>query len=226
MSPALAITELALDLAPGARGPGRVGLVDLRDRADDEPAGLHADEWAHAVTLAGPRRRDFVAGRLVLRALLHGGAPALLPDDRGAPRLPPGWVGSVSHKRGRAAAAVAPDDGWSLGVDLEDARPPRLDLGPRVLTPRELAALTAAELDPVGYGRAVTRAFSIKEAVYKAIDPLVRRYVGFREVELIVGADGGVGVVTVDPRLAGLDIRATWREHDASWVCTARARRR
>jgi phosphopantetheinyl transferase (holo-ACP synthase) len=52
----------------------------------------------------------------------------------------------------------------------------------RVLTERELDALGALPADRAWI--ALTARFAIKEAIYKAIDPFVRRYVGFREAEI------------------------------------------
>jgi 4'-phosphopantetheinyl transferase EntD len=99
-------------------------------------------------------------------------------DDRGAPILPAGWLGSAANKLVHSAALVAPDDGSGarIGLDLEHARPPRQPIERRILTPREQARITDR--------RDITRCFAIKEAIYKAIDPFVRRYVGFLEVEL------------------------------------------
>ena len=56
-----------------------------------------------------------------------------------------------------------------------------MDISAKILTPREREALPAeAELRM----RRVRLAFSLKEAIYKAIYPKVRRYVAFGEVEL------------------------------------------
>jgi 4'-phosphopantetheinyl transferase EntD len=141
---------------------------------------------------------------------------AILADDRGAPVLPGGWVGSISHKGGLAAAIVAPaGEGW-VGVDLERAAPPRLDISRRILTPREQACLAGAWEER---GRAMTPRFAIKEAIYKAIDPHLRRYVGFTEVELELDGEA-CAVVHALP----LVIEAGWREHAGHWVATARAR--
>ena len=101
-----------------------------------------------------------------------------------------------------------------MGVDLELAVPSRRDIAARILTPRELAALTDR-------GRGATLRFSIKEAIYKAVDPFVRRYVAFTEVELDVTDDGIAHVVSALP----LHIETTWREHAGFWLSTARARR-
>ena len=202
-----------------ATAHGEVALVALADPDDD--ARLHADERAHATTLSAHRRREWIAGRTALRLLL-GDVPPILADDRGAPRIPAGRVASVSHKDGHAAALVAADTGARIGVDLERAAPSRLDIAPRILTARELATLPDHQAPRAGAGhrgRAVTLRFAIKEAIYKAVDPFVRRYVGFTEVELDVRDDGSVGVTSALP----LVIEATWREVEGFWLATARA---
>ncbi|MEO7730880.1 MAG: 4'-phosphopantetheinyl transferase superfamily protein [Kofleriaceae bacterium] len=173
-------------------------------------ARLAPDEQHRAASLSERRRPDYIAGRTALRLAL-GASPAILSDDRGAPVLPAGWVGSVSHKGARAAALVAPAGRGHVGVDLERAAPPRQDIARRILTPREDAALPDR-------GRAVTLRFAIKEAIYKAIDPYERRYVGFTEVELDLVGDA-VTVTTALPYA----IEATWREHAGHWLATARA---
>jgi enterobactin synthetase component D len=123
-------------------------------------------------------------------------------------------IGSPGRERAAfAAALVAADTGARIGLDLERAAPSRVDIAPRILTARELAALPDR-------GRAVTLRFAIKEAIYKAVDPFVRRYVGFTEVELDVRDDGSVLVSSALP----VAIEATWREVDGLWLATARAR--
>jgi 4'-phosphopantetheinyl transferase EntD len=78
------------------------------------PAELHPDEAAYAQLLAPLRRVGFVGGRLALRAALAAlGARDVGPimaTARGAPALPAGFVGSVSHKREVAVAIAAPAD--------------------------------------------------------------------------------------------------------------------
>jgi enterobactin synthetase component D len=214
---------------------GTCGLLAVDTRHEAAPdvdlasaqAGLHPDERAAADRLGPIRRRDWIAGRAALRALFAaaGAAPdaPLAADDRGAPVVPAGWVASISHKRGLAAAILAPDRGWTVGVDVEHARPPRLDLGTRILTDAE--QLAASALPAAERGRRTTLAFAIKEAVYKAIDPLVRRYVGFREVELAIADDGACAVRPVDADAIPLEIEAEWREHAGLWLCVARARK-
>jgi enterobactin synthetase component D len=196
-----------------ALGHGTCVVVELGD-LEAALACLPLVEQDRARGLAPLRRDAYVAGRTALHLALAASDDPATPigsDDRGAPILPAGWVGSVSHKGARAAALIAPVGGGHLGVDLELAAPPRQDIARRILTPREQAALPDR-------GRAVTLRFAIKEAIYKAIDPYVRRYVGFTEVELDLDGDA-VAVTTALP----FSIEATWREHAGHWLATARA---
>lgn len=190
---------------------GRCVVVEIDD-VERTLAALPAPEQAHAQTLAELRRREHVGGRFALHHALGDFTTPIGITPRGAPALPAGWTGSVSHKGARAAAIVAPHEAAHVGLDLERAAPPKIDIAKRILTPREQAS--------VRDGRDVTLRFAIKEAIYKAIDPYVQRYVGFLEVELDVGAD--TARVTTQLPFA---IETTWRELEGYWLATARARR-
>jgi enterobactin synthetase component D len=192
-----------------ALGHGACVIVGLDDH-DAALAALAPAEQHRANELSGARRRDYIAGRTALHLALATTAP-ILSDERGAPILPSGWVGSISHKDALAAALVAPSSLGHVGVDVERARPPRQDIARRILTARELAALPDR-------GAAVTLRFAIKEAIYKAVDPYVRRYVGFTEVELDVTGDA-VLVTTALP----FAIEAAFCTHAGHWLATARA---
>lgn len=147
------------------------------------------------------RRRTFVAGRVALReALAHRGLDADRPidsDDRGAPRFVGARV-SISHKEDVAVGlVVADDDAQHVGIDVEDLAPLKIDIAPKILTKDELESLEGAVRGGARRDALVRTAFSMKEAIYKAIDPVLRRYVGFREVEVLLGAPLGL----VRPRL-------------------------
>jgi 4'-phosphopantetheinyl transferase EntD len=183
---------------------GRCAIVELADDAlDGALAQLPELERARAGELSPVRRREFITGRTALHALI--GDAAIAVGDRGGP-LAAGWTCSISHKGARAVALAAPAGDGFVGVDLEHVRPPRVDIAARILTPRE----------PRATGAALLRVFAIKEAIYKAIDPIVRRYVKFTEVEL--DADGGV--TSALPAA----IEAWAIELDGFWLATARAR--
>lgn len=183
--------ELPRDLAHG-----RCVAVTLP--ASDQPVGddvlapLHEAERQYARALAPARQVTWVGGRLALRAALADlgiTAGPILPDARGAPRLPAGAVGSISHKAGLAVALAAPDDGAGVGVDLEDlAAVPRQDISRRVLTEPE--RLELASLDEASRQRETLIRFAAKEAIYKAADRFLRRYVSFHEAALSRSAAG------------------------------------
>jgi enterobactin synthetase component D len=181
----------------------------------------------HCAIVDGDAADPRALGRAALSAALAvlDPAAAAMPisrDDRGAPVLPAGWLGSISHKHARAAALAARDDGSGarIGVDLERAIAPRQPIERRILTARELAALA-------GDRRAISRCFAIKEAIYKAIDPFVRRYVAFAEVEIELELDtaaaGACAVRVVDPTRLPVAIDAWSCELDGYWLATARA---
>ena len=195
---------------------GRCAVLELAD-ADVERAlaALPEAERDVAERLSGGRRRELIAGRTAMHALVDP-AHAVIADERGAPVVPAGMTGSISHKLSRAVAIVARAEHGHVGVDLERRAATRLDIARRILTPRE-ARVAGAEL---------LRVFSIKEAIYKAIDPIVRRYVGFQEVELEVGPAGEVAITVVDPVRLPVTIEAWWTAlDDTHWLATARARR-
>jgi enterobactin synthetase component D len=149
------------------------------------------------------RRRTFVAGRVALRAALASrgltAEDAIGSDDRGAPVFGRARV-SISHKEDVAVGLVVADaDAEHVGIDVEDLSELKLDIAPKVLTAAELEVLAQAVRAGARRDTLIRTAFSMKEAIYKAIDPVVRRYVGFREVEVLLGEETR-GVVS--PRLA------------------------
>jgi len=180
-----------------------VGVALPEAAAFEPPGALHAGEAAFARGMPEATRAAWVGGRVALRAALAAvgvEAPGpILATPRGAPCLPAGAVGSVSHKRtiAVALAARASEPLATVGIDVEELRPLRADIARRVLTPDERAALP-----PDGPARdaEVLRAFSAKEAIYKALDPWVRRFVGFEEATLARAPDG---VLTARLALAG-----------------------
>ena len=143
-------------------------------------------EEAPAVAGANPKRRQqFASGRHFARLALRRLAeisPPIPRDEQGRPIWPPGYIGSVSHSEVLAAAAVSDRSLRGIGIDVEDAQRfarshPRLPA--RLFTPAERSK-------PMRDPRKVAVRFSAKEAAYKAVHPLVGRYIGFREVEVDV----------------------------------------
>ncbi len=178
-------------------------------------AALPEAERLAAEQLSEGRRRELIAGRTAMHVLVESAHP-VLSNERGAPVVPLGYSGSISHKHARAAALLADASAGHVGIDLERMAPTKIDIAKRILTANE-QVVAGAEL---------LRVFAIKEAIYKAIDPIVQRYVGFQEVELVVGREGRVEVSVVDAARLPVIIEAWWTEVDDHWLATARARRR
>ena len=205
------------------------------DEAESHGADVHADELSLTAMMTPQRRGAFLAGRRALRAALHQIAPhsaehPLLQTGRGAPRLPIGWTGSISHKRTRAIAVAAPSSGGLVGVDLEERPTPRdlerPSLASRILTTAERDAIEG--LDLAAHRESTVVRFAIKEAVYKAIDPYVGRYVRFTEVEVDVSEDGqaAVRLLLPEPEMRQVHVEARWRFEDRWIIAMARSVRR
>ena len=178
---------------------------------DDILNRLPREEAQVARSLRGYRQVQFVGGRIALRRAceqLGVRPPPLLQDDRGAPVVPKGLVGSISHKKTLALAMVANARDGTLGVDLEAYGPERLSIAGHVLTEGEQRAIEQMPDDRRWISLLIR--FSIKESIYKAVDPFVRRYVGFQEAIVTpdlhgraavqLQLEGGEGPFEVDAR--------------------------
>jgi enterobactin synthetase component D len=201
-----------------------IRLPELAVQIDELADSLLPAEKAFASQLVEARRRSWVGGRVAMReALLRSAidAPAVLADPRGAPRLPAGVSGSISHKTKWAIALVAHESVARLGVDIEDDVVRSLDISRRVLRADELAAL--ASLAPEALAREVLLRFSAKEALYKALDPFVQRYVGFHEVSVSPEA-GGTARVALHFSDGGAPFAAEvrWIRRESLVITTAR----
>ncbi|HZL20900.1 MAG TPA: 4'-phosphopantetheinyl transferase superfamily protein [Polyangia bacterium] len=213
-----------------------IALPDGPDRHDDDgarfelPAVLHPDEAAFARTLSPVRRSGWVGGRVALRAALQAvGVDAtapLLATPRGGPLVPAGAVGSVSHKSDLAVALAAraetPPEA-TLGIDVEVVRSFKHDIARHVLTAGERAVLP-----PEGPARdaEVLRLFSAKEAIYKALDPWVQRFISFQEAEIARASGGLTATVTLAQGEGPFAVELHDASGDGILLLAARATRR
>jgi enterobactin synthetase component D len=169
-----------------ASAHGVMTAIQIPDSPDPVPesvlATLPPAEAAFARSLRAYRQVSFVGGRIALRnaamQLGHQVGP-ILPDEGGGPTLPQGLSGSISHKRDLAIGMVSQSSFGCLGVDIEDYEPARPSIAEHVLTLEERTAIS--ELPENRRWIALLVRFSIKESIYKALYPHVRRYVGFHE---------------------------------------------
>jgi 4'-phosphopantetheinyl transferase EntD len=133
------------------------------------------------------RQREFFAGRWcaeqALRGLGVGSTHVAMAEDR-APIWPDGVVGSITHTCDFAATAVAwATDIAAVGIDSEVIIDPA--------TARDIADICMVDettLFRVAHGRSFcefcTFVFSAKEAVFKCLFPLTRKFLEFSDVRI------------------------------------------
>lgn len=188
------------------------------------------------------RLNKFIGGRIALRRALSlvgdrlqgtpfappaGGAGlqisdtgSIMRDAWGAPQLTPGLTGSISHKDFLCVGAAAFDSRGRVGVDLEHCNnKAATTLWRRILTEDEKKHLGGLKALGVTTEEEVLLHFSFKEAVYKAIHPILKRSIDFQEVEVFPSVDGAA---TVNFRLKSgekYDYKASWeRYRDKYWL--------
>jgi 4'-phosphopantetheinyl transferase EntD len=142
-------------------------------------------------------RRASGAARLVARELMphFGCVPRAVPKSgAGMPVWPEGIVGSLAHDNEVAVAAMAAKSEFlNVGIDVEPAEPLEPGMLEIVATPNERKW---AASDPL-YGRVL---FAIKEAVYKAVNPLDGVFLDHHDVE--VNPAEGIATVRQERRVA------------------------
>ncbi len=189
-------------------------------------AGLQPEERRLASTLRGFRQSSFVGGRLAAHAAVAALGGTLTPigiGPRGEPVGPEGLALSITHKRHLAVALVARMELGELGVDLENLAPERPGVAQQVLRPEEQEQVSA--LLPERQWTATLLRFSIKEAVYKALAPRLRRYIAFHEASVSLRTNGIANVdlyLETGPTPAHMEARFQWL--DRSVLSSVRVR--
>jgi 4'-phosphopantetheinyl transferase EntD len=169
-----------------------IHLPDTKEPVPDEViARLYKQEIPTAQGFSGYKQVSWVGGRLAASLATKGfGFPRLpvLSGPSGEPIYNGGLCVTISHKRTMAVAMVARSHHGSIGIDLEIPQKPRMGIAERVLTPTELAEVRALPKDR--QWTATLMRFSLKEALYKALFPRVRRFVDFSEAEITPNVNG------------------------------------
>ncbi|MGO9454312.1 MAG: 4'-phosphopantetheinyl transferase family protein [Candidatus Binataceae bacterium] len=134
------------------------------------------------------RQNEFAAGREAAhRAMSRLGVPAvpLLAGAERAPLWPAGVVGSISHTRRIAIAAVASEaDLYGLGVDVEEDEPLVAATVRQICGSVERAHLVRWSAESgVDAAKLI---FSAKEAFYKSYYPKWRQFLDFLDVVIIL----------------------------------------
>ncbi|MEJ2633374.1 MAG: 4'-phosphopantetheinyl transferase superfamily protein [Acidihalobacter sp.] len=133
-------------------------------------------------TFAKSRKRDFLLGRAcAAEALFKLGGPVeqalfKVADDR-LPIWPKGWIGSISHSSVGAIAIVAKSSFTPvLGIDMHWMRDLPADLSAFRLVARRSEY---AVVDRLPLTERCVLVFSAKEALYKALFPIIREVLDF-----------------------------------------------
>src|SRR5690606_2169366 len=142
------------------------------------------------------RKAEFLAGRYCARQALAELDPAAskVPEiarrENRAPCWPAGIVGSITHSKGYAAAAVAwQQDVYALGIDSEATIKERTanNVASHILTGEEVYEENRALFRSANHY--LTLVFSAKESIFKALHPHVQRYFDFRDAVIELDAD-------------------------------------
>lgn len=161
--------------------PDLPGVKLAAARIADYTGALWPPERAAIARARERRAHEFSTGRHLARHAMAalGMEPTAVPraEDR-SPVWPSSIKGSITHAGDLAVVAVSRADLLTgLGLDLEQADRVTENLFPKLFTRAELDGLENG--DP----RLAGLLFSAKEAAYKAVNPRVGRYIGFREAE-------------------------------------------
>ena len=112
-------------------------------------------------------------------------------------------------------AMVGRDAGVAgIGIDIEQEHRVDARVAARVLVPEEHASLVEEDWR--------TMLFAAKEAVYKAVNPLVGEYLEFDDVQVSANKDGTFGAVTTQPRKSTSRIetgQGHFRRVEGHWLC-------
>jgi 4'-phosphopantetheinyl transferase EntD len=155
---------------------------------------LQPEERRCIAQAVATRRAEFATGRaLARRAFIQLGLPAdrlIMLEDR-APKWPTACEASLSHAGGYCLFAARPRSGYGIGVDLEVVA--KLDEHSRalILTEREQSRFGALPggWDGPSSQLAALQAFSMKEALFKAMHGMGNRGLDFRAIELFPNPD-------------------------------------
>src|SRR6266571_669355 len=160
-----------------------LAIVSREDRANYT---LHPEEVRILSPRAcGRKQVEFALGRaaahFALKQIGFENPPPVSRGQKGEPIWPDGIVGSITHCHPwSVAVAVKCSNGFAIGVDLETMeRIQGTDISDLVCREAELDWVRGGD-----FQERLTMIFSAKEAVYKALYPLCRRYIDFKEVEL------------------------------------------
>lgn len=184
------------------------------------------------------RIAQFLGGRLALKSTpeFKKFAPSfnssIFNSPQGGPIVPANMIASITHKDDLFLAIAKEKEFYPgsnkpikecIGIDMEHIEYKSTnEIMEKILTENEIKQtkkyqIMSAEKDSM-------LKFSFKEAVYKALNPMIRRYIGFKEVEICPKANGTAEIFFLlrpgqyNPSV--INYTATWREYDDFYFIT------
>ncbi|WP_348986641.1 4'-phosphopantetheinyl transferase superfamily protein [Xenorhabdus sp. SGI240] len=155
-----------------------------RDALFDECGITYPSQLQNAVN---KRRAEYLAARYctqqVLNRLGYSGFQVTNAQDR-SPIWPDNICGSISHSASCAIALAASCNQYRIiGVDIEqEIKSDTIkSVSPSIINDNEMKLLTEC---PLPFAQAFTLAFSIKESLFKALYPHVKRFFDFHAAEI------------------------------------------
>lgn len=155
----------------------------------------HGGSWENEISLPDnltstslKRQREYKAGRWcanqALRALSHHVVAIGIGQTDHGPCWPDGIVGSLTHTRTFAMAAVArADTFYGIGIDAEEilSKERATKIQKKILTNQESKHFHDwCELGSIQPNILLTLIFSAKESLFKCLNPLVKKFFGFQ----------------------------------------------
>jgi enterobactin synthetase component D len=174
-------------LVSGSFDPQKLVAGDFQRCLIEPPASIQRS--------VAKRQAEFLAGRLCAREAIRLLDGRHLTPDIGEDRAPI-WAadlcGSITHSTGWAAAIVAHRQQWrGLGLDTEHllSHERAVRLAGEILTAEEMAQMAAGPEADIALR--VTLTFSIKEALFKALYPIVQKRFYFEDAQLLEWSPDG-----------------------------------
>ena len=160
------------------------GMYIALGRVDDYINQLDSEEADLVKDSSLPRQHAFSTGRFLAKTALNHLGISLTPILRNKRR--PVWpefvVGSIAHTKLLGVSAVANSSQYrGIGIDIELINAVNEKVANRIFDEEELGWI---DQQPLPQWR--TAMFSAKEAIYKATNPIMNEFLGFRDVTLEV----------------------------------------
>ena len=148
---------------------------------DELECYLHPQELLHAQSfVAVSKREEFLRSRYLYHAITEDPSPFIRAHGA-IPVWPPHLRGSLTHKNGSIGLTSMPASSClSLGIDAELQGAVTERLAKKIVIPREHEFLNSVKISD-----GLTLAFSFKESIFKALNPLTKKFLDFHDAEIV-----------------------------------------